>query len=254
VSGEHLYTVLHEVENPVARVLLVGPFASERHKSYIPWVSWARYLARRRIEVLRYDYRGIGESTGNFEQMTFEDWTDDVRALAAWLKSRSPDVPLLLHGLEVGALLAGSVFHENIGDGLLLWSPPRNANQALRRTLLRWVGIEQIFQSVDERKPTSDYFRELDEGGCLDVEGYPWSAELWRSSFAYELPSTLIDEVSASATYNKPVRIINLGREASPLVRGGSVGYDEAKDFSWLFEENFAWIALAMAIQLDGTP
>jgi hypothetical protein len=28
ISGEHLYTVLHEVEDPVGRVLLVGPFAS----------------------------------------------------------------------------------------------------------------------------------------------------------------------------------------------------------------------------------
>ena len=64
VSGAYLYTVLHEVPDPLARVLLVGPFASERHNSYLPWVRWARYLAAKRIEVLRYDYRGIGESTG----------------------------------------------------------------------------------------------------------------------------------------------------------------------------------------------
>ena len=47
VPGAHLYTVLHEVKDPVARVLLVGPFASERHISYLPWVRWARYLAAR---------------------------------------------------------------------------------------------------------------------------------------------------------------------------------------------------------------
>ena len=50
VSGAHLYTVLHEVPDPLARVLLVGPFASERHNSYLPWVRWARYLASRQIE------------------------------------------------------------------------------------------------------------------------------------------------------------------------------------------------------------
>ena len=61
VYGAHLYTVLHEVPNPVARVLLVGSFASERHTSYLPWVRWARYLAEQQIEVLRYDYRGVGE-------------------------------------------------------------------------------------------------------------------------------------------------------------------------------------------------
>jgi hypothetical protein len=55
--GDHLYSVLHGVPNPVARVLLVGPFASERYFSYLPWVRWARYLADRRIEALRFDYR-----------------------------------------------------------------------------------------------------------------------------------------------------------------------------------------------------
>ena len=62
VDGAALYTVLHHVENPVARILLVGSFASERHTSYRPWIQWARYLAARRIEALRFDYRGVGRA------------------------------------------------------------------------------------------------------------------------------------------------------------------------------------------------
>src|ERR1700722_5808985 len=105
VRGEHLYTVLHEVKEPVARVLLVGAFTLERHTSYRAWVQWARYLAARQIEVLRYDYRGIGESTGLFEEMSFENWSEDVRLLSEWLNDRSPRLPLILHGLELGAIL-----------------------------------------------------------------------------------------------------------------------------------------------------
>jgi alpha-beta hydrolase superfamily lysophospholipase len=111
VPGGHLYTVLHEAEDPVARVLLVGSFAAERHFSYQPWVRWARSLAARQIEVLRYDYRGVGESPGVFEDMTFDHWAEDVQLLAEWLSSRSPRLPLVLHGLEVGAILAGKCFH-----------------------------------------------------------------------------------------------------------------------------------------------
>lgn len=243
VPGAHLYTVLHSVADPVARVLLAGPFASERHNSYGPWVRWARYLATRQIEVLRYDYRGIGESTGAFEEMTFEDWCEDVRLLAGWLSRRSPNVPLIIHGLEIGALLAGKAFHAGIGDGLLLWSPPANANQALRSTLLRAVGLEQLFKYGDARKPASDYIRQLEQGNSLDLEGYQWSAKLWSESFHIDLPAAMNNEVDAALEYKKPVKIVKLGKEAAPLVKGGFVGYDEMNDFGWLFAPNFDWIA-----------
>ena len=110
VRGTHLYTVLHEVPDPLARVLLVGAFGSERNTAYTPWVRWSRYLALRGIECLRFDYRGMGESTGDFAGLSFEDWSEDVELMAEWLNNRSPAVPLVLHGLELGALLAGKAF------------------------------------------------------------------------------------------------------------------------------------------------
>jgi hypothetical protein len=243
VAGEHLYTVLHAVEKPVARVLLIGPFASERHNSYLPWVRWARYLAAQHIEVLRYDYRGIGESTGAFEQMTFADWRQDVQSLSYWLDSRSPQVPLVLHGLGLGAVLAGDAFHAGIGNGLLLWSPPANANQALRATLMRWVGIEQIFKFGDESRTTSDYIREIEQGSPLNVDGYRWSPKLWQESFALPMPPELASEESAARAYERPVKIVKLTRDASPLTKGGIVGFDDLKDFTWLYEPNREWIS-----------
>ena len=243
VPGAHLYTVLHRVEQPIARVLLVGPFASERHSSYIPWVLWARYLAGRGIEVLRYDYRGIGESEGAFEEMSFDDWGQDVHLLAGWLKNQSPDVPLVLHGLGIGALLASLVFDAGIGESLLLWSPPANANQALRSTLVRWVNLDQLFKYGDERKPPSAFIQELERGDPIEVEGYEWSRKLWQDSFQVHLPAALLDEGIAREAYKRPVRIVKLGKEASPLVKAGTVADDRAKDFSWLFDPNWEWIA-----------
>jgi hypothetical protein len=253
VPGAYLYTVLHEVPDPLARVLLIGPFASERHNSYLPWVRWARYLTSKRIEVLRYDYRGIGESTGTFEDMTFTHWNEDVELLADWLKSRSPDVPLVLHGLEVGGLLAGSAFHNGIGRALLLWSPPATANQALRSTLLRWVGLEHLFKPSEDVKPAAEYIRQLEQGAFVEVEGYQWSSSLWRDSFGVKLPPSMIDDCTAASAYDRPVRIVKLDKRAAPLVKGGFVGYDEAKDFSWLFAPNAEWIAaVPRHVQGDG--
>lgn len=249
VSGAYLYTVLHEVPDPVALVLLVGPFASERHNSYLPWARWARYLATKGMEVLRYDYRGVGESTGSFEEMTFEHWSEDVVLLAEWLKARSPDVPLVLHGLEIGAILAAKAFDNGIGGSLLLWSPPANAHQALRSTLMRWVGLEHLYKSSEDVKSAAEYVRELEQGSLIEVEGYRWSSALWRDSSDVTLPVSMLDDTTAALAYDRPVRVVKLNRQAAPLVKGGFVGYDEAKDFSWLFAPNSDWIAASLATQ-----
>ena len=240
VSGAHLYTVLHRASEPVARVLLIGPFASERQNSYLPWVRWARYLAARGFDVLRYDHRGVGESLGQFENATFSNWADDLTLLSDWFKKLEPEMPLLLHGLEIGALLACGAFNQSIGDALLLWSPPTDANQALRSALLRWVGLEQLLKPGAERKSAADDIRQLERGLSIEVEGYQWSARLWQESLAWKLPSVLGNE--GSEAQERPVKIVKLPKEAAPLVKGGFVGYDEVKDFDWLFSENIKWI------------
>jgi len=274
VPGAHLYTVLHSVADPVARVLFVGPFASERQNTYMPWVRWARYLAERKIEVLRYDYRGIGESTGVFEEMTFGDWEEDVRLLAEWLNYQSPNVPLILHGLEMGALLAGRAFHAGAGDGLLLWAPPTTANQALRSTLKRRIGIEQLFKRGSHQKSVSDYIRELEGGSFLEIDGYLWSTRLWRESFDVELPTALATGPSFASFSGKPVRIVRLDKEIEPLTNRESSAPNGDDSFTlirselvsmcgenfkwhhsfkfwsefrpyfrWLFTDNYTWIA-----------
>jgi pimeloyl-ACP methyl ester carboxylesterase len=210
-------------------------------------------LAAKGIEVLRYDYRGVGESTGVFEDMTFESWIDDVQHLSAWLRKRGEDVPLILHGLELGGLLAARTFHNGEADALILWSAPANANKVLRSTLQRWIGPQQLLKLEDERRPPSHYFRLLEDGKSVEIEGYEWSAELWRQSLSFDLPAAMMPPNDPTNSYKRPVRIVALGKNATPLVKGGVPGFEENKDFSLLFAANHHWIASSLSIPLEAS-
>lgn len=76
-----------------------------------PFLVLADHLTRRGIVVLRYDDRGIGESTGSFETATSEDFARDAAAAARYLAAH-PEVDarnIGLVGHSEGALVAGIV-------------------------------------------------------------------------------------------------------------------------------------------------
>jgi hypothetical protein len=92
----------------------------------------------------------------------------------------------------------------------------------------------------------SVFIRELEQGGSVEVEGYEWPGKLWQESCHVHLPSAMQDEDTARVAYERPVRIVKLGREAVPLINAGSVLHDKAKDLAWLFRENCEWITTSI--------
>jgi pimeloyl-ACP methyl ester carboxylesterase len=238
LGGDHIYSVLHGAANPLARVLLVGSFASERYFSWTPWVRWGRFLAERGIEALRFDYRGVGESTGAFETLSFSDWQEDVEFLARFLQRRSPNRPLILHGLEMGAVLASKAFAAGLGDALLLWSDPSDGTQVLRRPLSR-----HGFRNLFARKSAADYIREIEAGGVLEVDGYLWRRRLWRESFTFRtLPGQPTDR-------GRPVKSVTLKGTAASLLQGSAMGFVLSLnlDLTEIYTENAEWMMAAVS-------
>jgi hypothetical protein len=66
------------------------------------------------------------------------------------------------------------------------------------------------------------------------------------------LPSALEDETRAREVYEKPVRVVKLGKEAIPLVKGGPAVADIPRDFSALFAKNWSWLSAALALDAGG--
>lgn len=191
LNGEQLYVVRHRPLGPVrARVLCCPPFGLERTLAYTSLVRFARLLAHRGFEAIRFDYRGTGESPGQFEAFGFSDWEQDARAvLLHFARARSPRI--LLFGLRFGALLASRLFAQGRGDALLAWDPPTDARSMLLDHLRRKLAASRLRDQADH--PTPDrraYVEHWLREGTLEVEGVRWGRALWHDSadFRFDLP------------------------------------------------------------------
>ncbi|MFC3116331.1 alpha/beta hydrolase [Cellvibrio fontiphilus] len=62
------------------------------------------------IAVVRFNFRGVGRSEGQFDNAIGEQ--DDLLAMVAWLNQQFPDAPLLLTGFSFGSSIAAQVSYE----------------------------------------------------------------------------------------------------------------------------------------------
>ena len=70
-------------------------------KNFKATVAISRALAQARIAVLRFDFTGLGESEGEFEDTSFSTSVDDLVAAATWLE-HNHQAPQLLVGHSLG--------------------------------------------------------------------------------------------------------------------------------------------------------
>jgi fermentation-respiration switch protein FrsA (DUF1100 family) len=108
-----------------AVVLISGSGPQDRDEAIVghrPFLVLADYLTRQGIAVLRFDDRGVGESEGNFDLATSEDFATDVLAGIAYLKNReeinSKQIGLIGH--SEGGLIAPMVAAHSSDVGFIV--------------------------------------------------------------------------------------------------------------------------------------
>ncbi len=107
-----------EAAGPEAILVLVsgsGPQDRDEHLpppiDHRPFLVLSDYLTRRGYAVLRYDDRGVGESTGSFPAATTADFSEDAAAAVGYLRSRPEfkEIPLGILGHSEGGMIAPMV-------------------------------------------------------------------------------------------------------------------------------------------------
>ncbi len=94
-----------------AVILISGSGPQDRNEALMghrPFLVLADHLTRRGIAVLRYDDRGVGQSTGAFATATTPDFASDALAAVAYLKTRDDVNPsaIGLAGHSEGGVVA----------------------------------------------------------------------------------------------------------------------------------------------------
>ncbi len=171
--------------HPTCSVLLCSSFFEERKGCHRPLVELARRLTAMDAAVLRFDYRGSGDSPGIFEACGIGDWQQHLKAAAAWLVARCPDRPQVWLGVRAGALLALRTASE-AGDqgpaGLILWEPVTGSD--LLRQLLQRRMVNDMVAYGRARVSRNELETQLRQGTPVDLDGYVVGAQL-----AAELPT-----------------------------------------------------------------
>ena len=104
-TGEMLSGVLHHphADAPGSAVILCHGMDSNKNSEKLVYLC--RALARRGVLALRFDFRYVGESNGEFADITYSGEVDDLEAAYAFVQHRRP-VRTAILGSSMGGTVA----------------------------------------------------------------------------------------------------------------------------------------------------
>jgi exosortase A-associated hydrolase 2 len=195
-GGADLFGVLHEPEVATDRPAFVfcHPFGEEKLWTHRPFVAFARELATIGYPVLRFDYRGNGDSDGTFEESTLDTMIADAEAAIAHARHVTKRSAISLLGLRFGATIASLVAERqpDVRD-LVLWAPIVDGARYMQE-LLR---INLTTQMSSYKKIVHDraaLVAQMEAGATVNVDGYDMALPLYKQCSAVRLaaePKTL---------------------------------------------------------------
>ncbi len=118
---------------------------------------------------LRFNFRGVNESAGEFDEGRGE--RNDVIAAVDWLKSSYPDLPLWISGFSFGAAMAIHAAAERTPAGLVSIAPAviRMAELRSNQPDCPWLIIQGDQDELIDIDETIAWVNELDPGPELQI-------------------------------------------------------------------------------------
>jgi uncharacterized protein len=158
-QGRQVVGMLHvpgRRKGRIPAVVFFHGFTGTKVESHRIFVKMARALAGVGIAALRFDFRGSGDSEGDFSSMTLTGKLKDARAAFRFIRAlpRIDKSRIGVLGLSFGGAVASLLLGEDPGIvTAVLWSPVIRPDEMIRRNTTR------------------ETIQQLKELGCVDYGG-----------------------------------------------------------------------------------
>ncbi len=177
VEGLTLRGMLHRVPTHASKwgIVMCPPFGEERKSAARVMTLAARALGRAGFHVLRFDYRGTGESDGSMADAGPRHWADDIREASHHLTVRTGADRIGLLGIRFGAALAAmALWQDGRRPFLVAWAPLWSGRACLEECR-RHLAATRLVAEGPRSRPTS---RSAIADESLDVGGLHLSPEV----------------------------------------------------------------------------
>ncbi len=141
-AGEAVLGVLHLPERtPAPGIIMCHGFTGHKAETHRLFVAAARDFCGRGLAALRFDFRGSGDSAGEFRDMTISREIADAQAALDFLAFR-PEVDadrLGVLGLSFGGCVAACLAgRDERVRALILWAAVANTQRVLEKLAAEW--------------------------------------------------------------------------------------------------------------------
>ena len=161
---EEIAGIIDEVEKPIAYAIYAHCFTCT--KDHIASYRVCKALAEQNIQVLRFDFSGLGKSQGDFSTTDFSSNIADIKAAVNFLKQNNTPTQLLIgHSLGGIAAAAAACELDEIQAVATIASPSRPAHvldhfeQHIPKILKE--GVDEVMVFDRTFKFTKEYIENL---------------------------------------------------------------------------------------------
>jgi pimeloyl-ACP methyl ester carboxylesterase len=129
-------------------------------RSHRAYRQLALLLNKKGFPVMRFDYRGTGDSFGDLEDVAINDWLEDIKVAAEELKHTAQVDKISIVGLRLGGLLASAASADLQINRLILWDTIASGKDYL----------EELNQEITNSPDSLGKF--IDQNGTLHFNGF----------------------------------------------------------------------------------